>query len=83
LWVGGAAARVGRSLARLLCCPAQLATNTAERNFGTRTRQPSPLAGMLFDGDGNPMTPTHATKKGEAVPLLCFPKILPDRPTLQ
>jgi hypothetical protein len=19
---------------------------------------------MLFDGDGNPMTPTHATKKG-------------------
>jgi hypothetical protein len=43
---------------------AQLASNTAERNSGTRTRQPSPLAGMLFDGDGNLMTPTHATKKG-------------------
>ena len=43
---------------------AQLATNTAERNSGTRTRQPSLLAGMLFDGDGNRMTPTHATKKG-------------------
>jgi len=43
---------------------AQLATNTAERNPGTRTRLPSPLAGMLFDGDGNRMTPTHATKKG-------------------
>jgi DNA invertase Pin-like site-specific DNA recombinase len=43
---------------------AQLAANTAERNSGTRTRQPSPLAGMLFDGDGNRMTPTHATKKG-------------------
>jgi len=43
---------------------AQLAANTAERNLGTRTRLPSPLAGMLFDGDGNRMTPTHATKKG-------------------
>jgi hypothetical protein len=27
-------------------------------------QQPSLLAGMLFDGDGNRMTPTHATKKG-------------------
>jgi len=43
---------------------ARLAANTAERNAGTRTRQPSLLAGMLFDGDGNPMTPTHAIKKG-------------------
>jgi DNA invertase Pin-like site-specific DNA recombinase len=43
---------------------AQLATNTTERNSGTRTRQPSLLAGLLFDGDGNRMTPTHATKKG-------------------
>jgi site-specific DNA recombinase len=42
---------------------AQLAANTAERNSGTRTRQPSLLAGMLFDGDGNRMTPTYATKK--------------------
>jgi site-specific DNA recombinase len=42
---------------------AQLATNTAERNSGTRTRPPSLLAGMLFDGDGNRMTPTHAIKK--------------------
>jgi len=43
---------------------AKLATNTAERNSGTNTHQPSPLAGMMFDGDGNRMTPTHATKKG-------------------
>jgi site-specific DNA recombinase len=43
---------------------AQLAGNTAERNSATRTRQPSLLAGMLFDGDGNRMTPTHAIKKG-------------------
>jgi site-specific DNA recombinase len=43
---------------------AQLAANTAERNSGTGTRQSSLLAGMLFDGDGNSMTPTHATKQG-------------------
>ena len=29
-----------------------------------KTRQPSLLAGMLFDGDGNRMTPSHAVKKG-------------------
>ena len=43
---------------------AQLTSNAAERNSGTRTRQPSLLAGMLFDRDGNRMTPTHAVKKG-------------------
>jgi len=43
---------------------AQLASNAAERNSGTRTHQPSLLAGMLFDGDGNRMTPTHAVKEG-------------------
>jgi site-specific DNA recombinase len=43
---------------------AQLAGNAAERNSGTRTRQPSLLAGMLFDRDGNRMTPSHTVKKG-------------------
>ena len=43
---------------------ARLAANTAEGNSGTRTGQPSLLAGMLFDRDGNRMTPTHATKEG-------------------
>src|SRR5205085_1444519 len=42
----------------------RLADNTAERSSGTRSRQPSLLAGLLFDPDGNPMTPTHAVKKG-------------------
>jgi site-specific DNA recombinase len=42
---------------------AQLAANTAERTSDTLTQQPSLLAGILFDGDGNRMTPTHATKK--------------------
>src|SRR5215472_4820208 len=43
---------------------AQLASNTAERNSGVRTHQPSLLTGMLFDCSGNAMTPTHAVKKG-------------------
>jgi site-specific DNA recombinase len=43
---------------------AQLVSNTAERNSGTRTGQPSLLAGLLFDADGNRTTPTHAVKKG-------------------
>src|SRR6201987_1357816 len=42
----------------------RLADNTAERSSGTRSRQPGLLAGILFDPDGNPMTPTHAVKKG-------------------
>ena len=42
---------------------ARLAGNTAERNSGIRTRQPSLLTGMLFDAEGNPMTPSHAVKQ--------------------
>ena len=43
---------------------AQLADNAAQRNEGRKTRQASLLAGMLFDADGNRMTPSHAVKKG-------------------
>jgi hypothetical protein len=43
---------------------AQLAGNSGGRNFDTRTHQPSLLAGMLFDRDGNRMTPSYAVKKG-------------------
>jgi len=43
---------------------AQLACNTAERNSGAQTGQPGLLAGLLFDADGNRMTPSHAIKKG-------------------
>src|SRR5262252_5939774 len=42
----------------------QLASNAAQRNDSGKTRQPSLLAGMLFDGDGNRMTPSYAVKKG-------------------
>src|ERR1700732_1185798 len=43
---------------------AQLAGNAAERNASARHRQLSLLAGLLFDGDDNRMTPSHAVTKG-------------------
>jgi hypothetical protein len=43
---------------------AQLASNAAQREDGRNTRQPSLLTGMLFDGDGNRMTPSHAVNRG-------------------
>src|SRR4029077_3269943 len=43
---------------------AQLAGNAAERNSSSRHRQPSLLAGLLFDGNGHRMTLSHAVKKG-------------------
>ena len=46
----------------------RLAGNTTERTSGTRTHQPSLLAGMLFDTEGNRMTPSYAVKKFEAKP---------------
>jgi hypothetical protein len=42
----------------------RLAGNTAERNSGTRTHQPSLLAGILFDREGNRLTPSYAVKNG-------------------
>jgi site-specific DNA recombinase len=41
----------------------RLAGNTAERNSGTHTHQPSLLGGMLFDREGNRMTPSYAVKQ--------------------
>ena len=42
----------------------QLAGNAAQHNDCGKTRQPSLLTGLLVDGDGNRMTPSHAVKKG-------------------
>ena len=43
----------------------RLADNTAAaRTSVTRTHQPSLLVGMLFDRDGNRMTPSYAVKNG-------------------
>src|SRR5712671_6499002 len=60
---------------------AQLASNAAERNSSARHRQPSLLAGLLFDGDGNRMTPSHAVKKGTRYRYyVSRPLITKDRP---
>ncbi len=42
---------------------AKLAANAIERSTGERARNPSMLAGLLFDAEGHPMTPTHAVKQ--------------------
>ena len=42
----------------------RLAGNTTERSSGTRTHQARLLAGMLFDAEGNRMTPSYAVKQG-------------------
>src|SRR5829696_4397315 len=43
---------------------ARLAANAVERGAGTRVRNPSLLTGLLFDSEGQRMTPTHAVKQG-------------------
>jgi site-specific DNA recombinase len=42
----------------------RLGENKVERNSGIRVKNPKLLAGLLFDGAGQRMTPTHAVKRG-------------------
>jgi DNA invertase Pin-like site-specific DNA recombinase len=42
----------------------QLESNRVDRVTGAEAAEPSLLAGLIFDGDGERMTPTHANKKG-------------------
>jgi site-specific DNA recombinase len=46
------------------CVQACLAENAVERATGIRVKNPSLLAGLLFDAEGQHMTPTHAIKNG-------------------
>jgi len=41
-----------------------LETNRVHRDIGTGTRQLSLFAGLIYDARGEPMTPSHAAKKG-------------------
>jgi len=43
---------------------AKLALNAVERSTGEKTANPSLLAGLLYDGQGHRMTPSHAVKNG-------------------
>ena len=42
-----------------------LAVNRVSRRAGGGTKSPSLLAGLLYDGGGERMTPSHAVKKGK------------------
>ena len=42
----------------------KLAANRQARALGTTAEEPSLLAGLIVDGSGQRMTPTHAVKKG-------------------
>jgi site-specific DNA recombinase len=42
----------------------KLADNAVERRSGERAKDPSLLAGLLFDGDSHRMTPSHANNNG-------------------
>lgn len=44
---------------------AQMASNVAIRRSGKSSKDPSLLAGLLYDGEGNRMTPSHAAKSGK------------------
>jgi hypothetical protein len=48
----------------------KLAANRQERALGVGAEAPSLLAGLIVDADGSPMTPTHAHKESQAIPLL-------------
>ena len=50
------------SITRSDAVQARLASNAAQHNDGGKTRPPSLLVGMLFDGDGNRMMQSHAVK---------------------
>ncbi len=45
-------------------CKPSLPPTRSSAAAGARSRNPSLLAGLLFDPDGNRMTPTHAVKNG-------------------
>ena len=42
----------------------RLAANRRARTLAIGSEAPSLLSGLIFDGDGNRMTPTHANKRG-------------------
>ena len=46
------------------CVQEKLAGNRQARALGETAEEPSLLAGLIVDGDGQRMTPTHAVKKG-------------------
>jgi DNA invertase Pin-like site-specific DNA recombinase len=44
---------------------AKLSQNRVARKSRCNVGNPSPLAGLVFDGSGQPLTPSHSNKKGQ------------------
>ena len=61
----------------------QLRRKTVERKHGTRAVEPSLLSGLMFDGDGRALYPSHAVKAGKRYRYyVTHPaKLMPDGPT--
>jgi site-specific DNA recombinase len=49
---------------------ATLAKNRVDRAVGSSAKQPSLLAGLIFDETGERLTPSHAVKKRHALSIL-------------
>jgi len=60
----------------------KLAANRRERSLGSSAREPSLLAGLIVDGHGDRMTPTHAVKAGRRYRYyVSAPLVRGDRPS--
>jgi hypothetical protein len=53
---------------------ARLAEKAVERGTGTRIKNPSLLAGLVFDGDGNRMTPIPTTTRSSLLSSRTSPR---------
>jgi len=59
---------------------AVMEANRVERATAERATAPSSLAGLLFDDRGNPMSPSHASKKGRRYRYYVSQAVLNHRP---
>jgi len=57
----------------------QLATNRVKHRNGTHAKEPSLLAGLLFDSEGNRYTPSHAVKSGRRYRYYVERSLITDR----
>ena len=57
----------------------QLAANRIDRRNGTHEKEPSLLASLLFDSEGNRFTPSHAVKSGRRYRYYVERSLITDR----
>ena len=59
---------------------AKLSTNRRARRHGVTAREPSLLAGLLHDAEGNRMTPSHTVKRGKRYRYYVSQALIRQRP---